>query len=152
MTIELKDGQTGISFRRIFGPYLKGASRITLVDPYIRLDYQIYNLMSFIELLEPESDCIELHLITAAGSQEEEVVLSEKLDTIQLGSDSKNVKFTYAFDSTKHDRLIETNTGWRINLGRGLDLFHRAEGRYTLGIIDQSQRKCKETNIVITHT
>jgi ATP-dependent Lon protease len=152
MTIELKDGQIGISFRRIFGPYLKGASRITLVDPYIRLDYQIYNLMSFIELLEPDGDCIELHLITSAGSQEEEVVLSEKLDTIQLGSDSKNVKFTYAFDSTKHDRLIETNTGWRINLGRGLDFFHRAEGRYTLGIIDQSQRKCKETNIVITHT
>jgi ATP-dependent Lon protease len=152
MTIDLKDGQTGISFRRIFGPYLKGASRITLVDPYIRLDYQIYNLMSLIELLEPDGDGIELHLITSAGSQEEEVVLSEKLDTIQQGTDSKNVKFTYAFDPAKHDRLIETNTGWRITLGRGLDFFHRAEGRYTLGIIDQSQRKCKETNIVITHT
>ena len=150
VTIDLNEGQTGVSFRSLFGPYLKGAKTITLVDPYIRLDYQIYNLMSFIELLEPEKDGIELQLITSAGSNEDEVVLSEKLDTIQQGAADKNVRFTYTFDSTKHDRMIEIDSGWRITLGRGLDFLQRAEGRYTLGFIDQSQRKCKETSIVIT--
>ncbi len=71
-------------------------------------------------------------------------------DAIQQGAADKNVKFTYTFDSTKHDRMIEIDSGWRITLGRGLDFLQRAEGRYTLGFIDQSQRKCKETSIVIT--
>src|SRR5262245_36091977 len=66
-TIEVKDGQTGISYRRLFGPYLRGAHAVTLVDPYIRLDYQIYNLMSFIELLDPENGGVTLNVTTAAA-------------------------------------------------------------------------------------
>ncbi|MCX6879809.1 MAG: hypothetical protein NTW21_39295 [Verrucomicrobia bacterium] len=122
-----------------------------MVDPYIRLDYQIFNLMSFIELLAPEAGGIELHLVTSAGSNEDEVVLSEKLDTLLQSITDNKVKFTYTFDPAKHDRMIETDTGWRITLGRGLDFLQRAEGRYALGFIDQSQRKCKETSIVMTH-
>ena len=34
---------------RLLGPYLRGASRITITDPYIRLFYQIRNLMEFLE-------------------------------------------------------------------------------------------------------
>ena len=146
--IDLKEGQTGISFRRLFGPYLQGAKAVTLVDPYLRFDYQIHNLMSFIELLEPEDEGIALQVITAAGSDEEEVELSEKLDQVQEGATAKRISFTYTFDRTKHDRMIETDTGWRITLGRGLDIFHRAEGRFSLGFIDQTQRKCKETSII----
>jgi ATP-dependent Lon protease len=147
-TMDIKEGQTGISYRKLFGPYLRGARTVTLVDPYIRLDYQIYNLMSFIELLEPEDEGVNLHLITAAESQEDEVELSAKLDQVQEGANAKKVNFDYVFDRTKHDRMVETDTGWRITLGRGLDIFHRAEGRFSLGFIDQTQRKCKETNII----
>lgn len=147
-TIDIKEGQTGVSFRRLFGPYLKGAKAVTLVDPYLRFDYQIHNLMSFIELLEPEDQGISLQVITAAGSNEEEVELSEKLDQVQEGATAKRISFTYTFDRTKHDRMIETDTGWRITLGRGLDIFHRVEGRFSLGFIDQTQRKCKETSII----
>ena len=149
-TYDLEEGRTGVSFRRLFAPYLKGARRLTLVDPYIRLDYQIHNLMSFIEVIDPDSEPVELHLVTAAGSAEEEVVLSEKLDTIQQGAEAKNVRFTFAFDPSAHDRMIETDTGWRILLGRGLDIFHRVESRYSLGFIDQTQRLCKATTISMT--
>lgn len=149
-TVEIKEGETGISYRRLFEPYLKGAREITLVDPYIRLDYQIYNLMSFIEMLDGGDSEISLKVITAAGSQEEEVVLSEKLDQVQEGAIAKKISFSYTFDSSKHDRFIQTDTGWRVTLGRGLDIFHRSEGRFSLGFIDQTQRKCKETNIIFT--
>ena len=149
-TIDIKEDETGISYRKLFEPYLRDATEITLIDPYIRLDYQIYNLMSFIEILEAEEKPLSFKLITAAGSQEEEVELSEKLDQVQAGATAKKINFTYEFDSTKHDRSILTNTGWRIMLGRGLDFFHRAEGRYSLGFIDQTQRRCKETSIVFT--
>jgi len=149
-TVEIKEGQTGISYRKLFGPYLRGARTVTLVDPYIRLDYQIYNLMSFIELLDPEDGSLTLQVITAADSNEEEVQLSEKLDQLQESANAKKVTFTYSFDRTKHDRMIETDTGWRITLGRGLDIFYRAEGRFSLGFVDQTQRQCKATNIIYT--
>ena len=151
-TVDIKEGQSGISYRRLFEPYLKGARRITLVDPYIRLDYQIYNLMSFIEMLDGADGGIALEVVTAAGSQEEEVELSEKLEQVQEGAAAKKIVFTYNLDSSKHDRYIQTDTGWRITLGRGLDIFHRNDGRYSLGFIDQTQRKCKETNIIFTQT
>lgn len=146
-TIDIKEGQTGVSYRKLFEPYLRGAKKITLIDPYIRLDYQIFNLMSFIEMLEADDNPLSLNLITAAGSHEEEVELSDKLDQVQAGAVAKKIEFSYEFDSTKHDRSILTDTGWRIMLGRGLDIFHRAEGRYSLGFIDQTQRNCKETSI-----
>jgi ATP-dependent Lon protease len=150
VTLDIKEGDTGVSYRRLFEPYLKGAREITLVDPYIRLDYQIFNLMSFIEMLDGEDVEVSLNVITAAGSNEEEVELSEKLDQVQSGASAKKIEFSYTFDSSKHDRFIQTDTGWRITLGRGLDIFHRAEGRYSLGFIDQTQRQCKETSIVFT--
>jgi ATP-dependent Lon protease len=150
MTLDIKEGETGISYRRLFEPYLKGAREITLVDPYIRLDYQIHNLMSFIEMLDSADADLTLKLVTAAGSHEEEVELSEKLDQVQSGATAKKIAFSYTFDSSKHDRCIQTDTGWRIILGRGLDFFHRAEGRYSLGFIDQTQRMCKETSIVFS--
>ena len=149
-TVEIKEGQTGISYRKLFGPYLRGARTVTLVDPYLRLDYQIYNLMSFIEVLDTEHGGLTLQVITAAESNEEEVQLSEKLDQLQESATAKKVTFTYSFDRTKHDRLIETDTGWRIALGRGLDIYYRTEGRFSLGFVDQTQRKCKETNIIYT--
>jgi ATP-dependent Lon protease len=146
-TIEIREGQTGISYRRLFEPYFKDAKVFTLVDPYIRLDYQIYNLMSFIEIME---DDVEINLVTAAESMEHEVELAEKLDQVKESATNKKIRFSYSFDSVKHDRFITTDTGWRITLGRGLDIFHRIENRYSLGFIDQTQRKCKETNIIFT--
>ncbi|MGM0427890.1 MAG: MIT C-terminal domain-containing protein, partial [Thermodesulfobacteriota bacterium] len=46
-----------------------------------------------------------------------------------------------------HDRWIETDTGWRIILGRGLDIFQKPEDRFTLGVFDQTKRKCKATTV-----
>ena len=149
-TIEIREGQKGISYRRLFEPYLKGAKKISLIDPYIRLDYQIHNLMAFIEVIDDSDEEIEFKLTTAAGSEMEEVELSEKLDQIQQSAFGKKVNFHYTFDSVKHDRQIETDTGWRISLGRGLDIFHRNQERYALGFIDQTQRKCKETSVIFS--
>lgn len=151
MTVDIKEGEIGISYRRLFEPYLKGAKKITLVDPYIRLDYQIFNLMSFIEMLDGADGDLILRVLTAAGTHEEEVILAEKLDQVRTGAEAKRIDFSYAFDPKQHDRFIQTDTGWRITLGRGLDFFHRAEGRYSLGFIDQTQRNCKATSIVFSH-
>ncbi|MEZ5055512.1 MAG: BREX system Lon protease-like protein BrxL [Saprospiraceae bacterium] len=47
----IRDNQTGISYNQLFGDYLEGASDITLIDPYIRLPYQLRNFMEFAQLV-----------------------------------------------------------------------------------------------------
>jgi ATP-dependent Lon protease len=60
----------------------------------------------------------------------------------------KRVRFTYTFDTHAHDRWIDTDTGWRITLGRGLDFFQKATDRYTPDWHDYTLRKCKATTII----
>ncbi len=47
-----------------------------------------------------------------------------------------------------HDRHIVANNGWKIMLGRGLDIFEPAEGRYDVATIYQEKRNCKNCEIV----
>ncbi len=45
----IQENQKGLSFDTLLGPYLKGATTITVTDPYIRLFYQVRNFMEFLE-------------------------------------------------------------------------------------------------------
>ena len=146
-TIELSEGQRGVTYEKLFAPYIKGADDITLVDPYLRYDYQIHNLMNFCESVAPEHGHITLRLQTAGESQMQEVEISSKLDELQESLAKNGVVFRYTLEQGLHDRWIETNTGWKILLGRGLDMFQKPEGKFSLGFIDQGRRACKATSI-----
>lgn len=149
MTLDIVDGQKGISYEKLFLPYVKGAASIKINDPYIRLQYQIFNLMNFCEVLEPGEEVIKVDLITACEDYQKEE-LKAKLDDLKAGLSRDNIDFNYAFDETLHDRWIETDTGWRIILGRGLDIFQKPDDKFTLGFMDQTKRKCKATTITYT--
>ena len=145
-TLDIKEGQRGISYERLFRPYLKGSTLLKVCDPYIRLQYQIYNFMSFCEILEPSENGLKVELITSVDSYQE-VELKRKLEGMKEGFSQNQIELDYRFDKSLHDRWIETDTGWRIILGRGLDIFQKAEDRFTLGFFDQTKRKCKATTI-----
>lgn len=49
--IHIKDGETGYSYKSLFGEFIKGASTVILSEPYIEKDYQWNNLMEFISLI-----------------------------------------------------------------------------------------------------
>jgi ATP-dependent Lon protease len=149
-TLDIAEGQKGFSYVKLFRPYLGGAKLIKLIDPYIRYDYQIHNFMSFCECMAPTEGQVKLNLVTSAESKEQEVELSAKLNELQSSLVQDRIVFTYTFDSGKHDRWIETDTGWRIILGRGLDIFQKPEGKFTLGFVDQNKRRCKATTISYT--
>jgi len=146
-TIEIADGQKGISYAKLFSPYLTGAKQIKLVDPYIRYDYQIHNLMNFCECVVPTQGSLRLTLITGADSGEQERILSAKFDELKSSLEQDRIFFGYSFEKGIHDRWIETDTGWRIILGRGLDIFQKPKGKFTLGFVDQTRRQCKATTI-----
>jgi ATP-dependent Lon protease len=149
-TVDISEGQRGISFEKLFVPYLKGANDIRIYDPYVRLQYQVFNLMSFCEILEPQDSPIKVSLITTTDEfHEDEITVT--LRELKKGLSRDDIEFEYSFDPNLHDRWIETDTGWRIMLGRGLDIFQKPDDKFTLGFMDQTKRKCKATSVVYTH-
>lgn len=146
-TLDIADGEKGISYTRLFKPYLAAATSIKLVDPYIRFDYQIHNFLNFCECVAPSQGVLQLALVTSAESNEQEKELSEKFEELRDSLAQDRIVFTYNFEDAQHDRWIESDTGWRIVLGRGLDIFQKPESKFTLGFVDQTKRRCKATTI-----
>lgn len=144
----LKDNQTGVSYKKLFGNYLKGATRIILQDPYIRMPYQFKNLLEFCIMLgnnkEPEME-LDVEIITWNNEEfmPDSISFFEELQSSVL---DLGINLVYKFENN-HDRFIDSNNGWKITLGRGLDIFEKTEGRFNVADMDQSRRKCKSCEI-----
>lgn len=149
--LDIKEDQKGISYEKLFQPYIVGARHIKIFDPYMRLQYQIFNLMRFCEILDTSHGEIHLDLITKSDTYHETELVG-KLDELKRGLANDDIIFNYAIDKSLHDRWIETDTNWRIMLGRGLDIFQKPEDRFSLGFSDQTKRKCRATTITYTKT
>lgn len=57
------------------------------------------------------------------------------------------IHLTYEFDESLHDRSITLNNGWKIVLGRGLDIFQKTNGWFDIADHYQEVRKCKGCEI-----
>jgi len=145
--IKIKDGQSGFSYRNLFWPYLKDAQKVKITDPFIRQDYQIKNLIAFCEMFAPEKGLVEVHLITQSEDETQEGEQRKKFGELQNNLVKHRIKFTFEFNAKIYDRSIESDNGWRIVVGRGLDIFQKPETWYGLGEFDQKKRKCRETEI-----
>ena len=149
-TVQIHEGDTGYSYQKLFGPYLKSATVVEVVDPYVRLEYQIKNFISFIGILDTSANLVQLQLKTSAEDAYQEKVLEQKFKEIANGLAPHNITFSFEFDPAIHDRSIRLNNGWCIYPGRGLDIFQKPESKYELSEIDQTKRKCRETEIIFT--
>ena len=144
----LKDNQTGVSYKNLFGEYLKNASNITIQDPYIRLPYQFKNLLEFCLMLSqikaPED---QINLEVVSWNHEEYLEDSKyNFEELQESVSSLGIHLTYRLEE-HHDRYIAADNGWKITLGRGLDIFEKIEGRFNVADIDQTKRKCKSCEL-----
>ena len=147
--LSYQENQHGITYDSLFGPYLKGASRITVTDPYIRLYYQTRNLMELLETIvknKPEEDEVQVHLVTV----EDEFKADQQKDYFEKIKESAaavGLCFTYEFDKTGsiHARHIVTDHNWKILLDRGLDIFQHYEMNDTFMFANRLQqfRPCK---------
>ncbi|PCJ88400.1 MAG: TIGR02688 family protein [Thiotrichaceae bacterium] len=143
------ENQRGISYDKLFGPYLKGATEITITDPYIRLFYQARNLMELLETVvrnNTEDDEIFVNLITVEDEFKsfQQIEFFEKIQNTMF---SVGIKFDWSFDNsgTQHARHIVTDAGWKISLDRGLDIFQQYDmgDAFQLSNRLQKQRACK---------
>lgn len=155
-SVDYEECQTGVTYEKLFAPYLKGATKITIEDSYIQNPHQLLNLMDLFEVIESqkdETDIVTVDLITKedefAGSRQYETLENFKKSCMQLGID-----FGYKFDNTIHDRCLKTDTGWEIILGRGLDIY-QSFGKYdafNFVARNQKYRPCKKFKITYVKT
>lgn len=143
------ENQRGVSYDSLFGPYLKDAKHITIKDPYIRLFYQAKNLMELLETVvkqKQEEDEIIVSLITVEDEYKGEQQ-REYFEKIRASLFSIGVKFTYSFDTTGtlHTGYIITDTGWKISLDLGLDIYQSYDVNDTFNLTNKFQkyRTCK---------
>ena len=149
--LSFRMGQTGVSYEKLFAPYMEHANEIIIEDPYIRAAWQIKNFMEFVTMLidtRPVDD-LKLKLVT---SEEESKIpeLIDKLDDIKDDLTAYGIDFEYTIRDF-HDRCIKTDTGWTITLGRGLDMFEKYSP-YSIANSRQDKRKCKEFMITYMKT
>ena len=147
-SVDLRLNQKGVSYSSLFGDYLRTASEIKVTDPFIRYPFQVDNLVDFIQTCR---DCcgnpeeLKIHLSTSNPDDEKVAELIDDFDNLTDELAPLGIEFTYDFKAT-HDRMIDLDNGWRITLGRGLDIFEKYE-RFSLARTRQEERRCKECTI-----
>jgi len=144
------ENEKGVSYHKLFAAYLKGAENIKICDPYIRHFYQVKNLMEFLQMvlsIKPEGEEINLHLVTKYDDEPKRYEVEEKLTQLQDSLENTGINFSYEFDLSMgfHARSIETNTGWKISLDRGLDIFQPYDFKNPFNLANniQEERLCK---------
>lgn len=145
----IRDNQSGISYDILFGAHLIGATDIKIIDPYVRLPYQLRNFMELAKLISEKKDSeteVKLHLVTS-NIEDYIADAKEAFEQMTYSLESLGIIFTYEFDDFIHDRSIVINNGWKIILGRGLDIWQKTGGWYDINEYIQEKRVCKACEI-----
>lgn len=156
--LTFQENQKGISYDLLIGSYLRGATKITITDPYIRLFYQVRNFMEFLETVvkhKSQDREVSVHLVTTLdefkGEQQTETF--EKIEESSIGV---GINFTWEFDGTGtiHARHIVTDNGWKISLDRGLDIFQHYEMNDIFTFTNRLQqcRSCKSFEVTFINS
>ena len=96
------------------------------------------------------ADEVRIKLVTTESTEGEEKILKqlEFLLRVKQAAAVASINFDVSFDPSIHDRSIVANSGWRINLGRGLDIFqYVASDAFDLASKLQEYRQVKAFGI-----
>lgn len=140
-----------ISYKGLFGDYLVGATEYVIRDPYVRLPYQIRNFVELCRLIaeiKKEDDEVKIHLVTF-NTEEHLDSSKQAFDELSDSLIDLGINLTHEFSETQHDRCIEMDNGWKIILGRGLDIWQKTGGRFDIAEVYQEKRLCKEFDLTI---
>jgi ATP-dependent Lon protease len=125
------ENQKGVTFADLFWPWVAGAKKIVITDPYIRMFHQIRNVMEFVEMIavrKAPEDEVSVHLVTCLDESYPEKQ-QFNLMAVEAAGAAAGISFSWEFDGTNtiHARHINSDTGWKISLDRGLDVFQKFE-------------------------
>lgn len=151
------DRKSNLTLEKIFGDCFWGANQIICIDPYIRNEKQLSNLTSLINLTKRFSENeIDFQIITGYDEYNTDINyddIVESLNKIKLLSENSLFKFSYTLENSKnlHDRSIQVDDKYIIDLSRGLDIFHKSIDFYDdFNLKPDYEAKTKDTTIFIT--
>ena len=148
--VVVPENSRGWSYKRLFASHLKDASEITIRDPYVRMFFQARNLMEFLQMVHEivdEGDEVKVHLVTQSDP-DSCVKQEEILNQLVVSFTGSKVAFSWEYDHNTnfHARNITTDTGWKITMDRGLDIFQKYEtGPFSL---EQAMQEARLTRSV----
>ncbi|WP_082789162.1 BREX system Lon protease-like protein BrxL [Tsukamurella pseudospumae] len=152
--IDVPDDSIGHSYANLLLPHLVGATKIEIIDPYIRAPYQLRNLYDLLlEVIGAKvaEDTVSVKLVTAEEKTSEDRNRAQLIGLLEIKNAvaEGGVEFDVEFRLGIHDRQITTDTGWRIMLGRGLDIFqpYSGSGRFDLRHRFQEFRRARATTV-----
>lgn len=154
---ELMHGDIGYDYETLYKDYLKGAKIVQIEEPYLSYHYQMGHLVRFVEMLVKIGDCKSLTIYTKPCETEEDtnrvkIQLQQLSDTI-ADMETTDMRIDFKLDDTMHDRCIRTDTGWRIDTGRGLHIYQNLNpdkdrtNPYQMGTYDLALRPTHSTTI-----
>ena len=149
--VSVSENQTGIDFELLFAKHIKGAKEVLIVDPFIRKFHQARNMMDLLSVIlkmKAREDEVAVKLRTA--KDDIDPAAQEKyLEQISEAYAPEGIVFTWEYLDNLHDRWIDTDTGWHIIMGRGLDIFQQFDGRNAFDIqnVVPSRRQCKAFSV-----
>ena len=146
----------GHSMPGILLPYLFDAAEIQIRDPYLRKPYQIRNVHEILLLLIQHADAARLPrvVIETCASDEDEYRAKQEVtfEQLQQSCGQFGIVIDWSIVDDFHDRSIVTDTGWVIDLGRGLDVYEaytplsQFDPRYAIPQL----RRTKDTTINVS--
>ncbi len=151
------DGAKGVSYERLFGRYLKGATVIDVQDPYLLTFIQMKNFMELLELLarlkKPEDE-ITVNLLTIKDRNREGAFnQNNNFGSMKDSFVNQGIKLNYRFDDAEkiHARGITTDTGWKIIIDRGLDIFckYNSNDFFSIQVGLQEARQCRAFELTV---
>jgi ATP-dependent Lon protease len=86
-------------------------------------------------------ELVQLELVTW-NDEEYQAESISYLEEIKDDVASLGIELSYRMEK-HHDRYVAADNGWKITMGRGLDIFERNESRFDISNLDQTKRKCK---------
>ena len=114
-------------------------------DNWIRKQHQIINFVQFCLMLVNMGNVENIRLITGFNDPEQINAFEELKDSLI----NFKISLSHEFSDKIHDRNINTDDGWVIDLGRGLDIYKRPGSWYTIEAEDYERRACFKTIINI---
>lgn len=140
--VDIRENQRGVTYKSIFGEYIKGVHDIKIVDPFIRLPFQVENLLEFIQTLREVNGDEQLTIHLSTQNDDDKIPeMIDNFDEIAADLQSYGIEFSYDFNAS-HDRIITLDNGWMITMGRGLDIYERPS-LYSLEYVRRCNRRCK---------
>jgi ATP-dependent Lon protease len=100
--------------------------------------------MEVVAAIKSDADEVEVHLITK-HSEYQDSNQEEYFRQIESSCSKVGITFTYEIDDSIHDRYIQSDNGWKIVLGRGLDIFQPFDHKDAFALENRNQRyrKCR---------